>query len=79
MFYLISIQYVNDGTKPASLLAYESEKAVISAYYSTLASNYVNDNLDFFSVSIMNEAGNILMHDHRYKEVLPEFMANPND
>ena len=77
MFYLITIQYLNDGTKPSSMAAYTDEKAVISAYYSTLASCYINDNLDFFSVTIMDEAGNILMHDHRYKEVLPDFIGNP--
>lgn len=72
MFFLIVIQQLADGSTPSSMLGYETEKSAISAYYSTLASCYVNDDLVFFSVTIIDELGQPKMHDHRYKEVLPE-------
>ena len=75
-YYLISIQKLSDGSQPASMLAYTDQNAVISAYYSTLASNYASETLEFFSVTIMDEMGNIMMHDHRYKEVIPENLYN---
>lgn len=72
MFFLITIQQLADGSMPSSMHGYESEKSAISAYYSTLASCYVNDDLAFFSVTIIDEFGQPKMHDHRYKEVIPE-------
>ena len=73
IYYLISIQKLSDGSQPSSMMAYDNQNAVLSAYYSTLASNYASETLEFFSVTIMDEKGVIMLHDHRYKEVLPEF------
>ena len=79
LYYLISIQKLSDGSQPASMMAYDNQNAVLSAYYSTLASNYANSNLEFFSVTIMDEVGNIIMHDHRYKEIIPEVSYEGGD
>lgn len=70
-YYLISIQKLADGTNPIGIYGYDTQEAVLSAYHSTLASNYVNyeaGTLEYFCVSIMDEQSNILQKEHRYKE-----------
>lgn len=67
-FYLITIQRLEDGSLPTSIYVYDSKDAVLSAYHSTLASCYSNDNLEYFCISIIDEQSNVLMHEHKYKE-----------
>lgn len=70
-YYLISIQKLNDDTNPVSIFGYDSQEAVLSAYHSTLASNYVNyeaGTLLYFCTSIIDEQSNVLQKEHRYKE-----------
>jgi len=55
--FLISIQYVNDGTSPCGIFAYENREAALSAFYSTVASNYANPNLNGFLCMVIDEYG----------------------
>ena len=70
-YYLISIQKLSDGTSPVGIYGYDTQEAVLSAYHSTLASNYVNyeaGTLLYFCTSIIDEQSNVLQKEHRYKE-----------
>lgn len=58
--FLISIQYVNDGTNPCGIFAYNDEDSAISAYHSTLASNYANPNLNEFLCMVIDDNGVII-------------------
>jgi hypothetical protein len=67
-YYLIVIQALADGSKPCAIYSYDSKDAVLSAYHSNLASCYVNDTLEFFNITIIDEQSNLIMHEHKYKE-----------
>ena len=66
-YYLISIQYVNDGTNPCSIFAYDSREGALGAYHSTLASNYNNPNLIQFLCMVIDENGMVIRQEY-YKE-----------
>ena len=68
-FYLISIQFLRDETNPIGIYAYDSREEVLSAYHSTLASNYINNNLKSFCVMVITEFG---------KTEYKEYYASPN-
>lgn len=56
-YFLISIQYVNDGTNPCGIFAYNSKEEVLSSFHSTLASNYISSNLNGFLCIVIDEYG----------------------
>ena len=53
-FYVVSIQKTADSN-PISITGHETKEAAMSAYHSTLASNYQSDVLVAFSVAVLNE------------------------
>ena len=67
-YFLISIQYVNDGTNPCGIFAYDDEDSAVSAYHSTLASNYSNSNLNEFLCMVINKDGVIIRLENWKKE-----------
>lgn len=60
MYYLISIQNMKDGTHPCSIMAYEDREAALSAFHSTMASNYISDVIASCACVVMNEIGGII-------------------
>ena len=55
-YFVVSIQKVGE-TNPCSIFSYDTKEQACSAYHSTLASNYVSETLDAFSVVLLNEHG----------------------
>lgn len=58
-YYLINIQFINDGSNPCSIFGYDSRDSALSAFHSILASNYANDNLIKFEVMLITEFGKV--------------------
>ena len=58
-FYLVSIQIMKDGTQAQSIFAYDSRTEAVSAFHSTLASNYASDALKAFSALVINYIGGV--------------------
>ena len=75
MFYLISIQNLEDGTHPCSIMAYEDKEAALSAFHSTMASNYISTTLKSCSCTVMNDIGGVVKTE--YYQV-PEPAPEPN-
>ena len=59
-YYLISIQYINDGTNPCAIFAYDLREEALGSYHATLASNYNNPNLDGFLCMVIDDTGVII-------------------
>ena len=55
-YYVVSIQKT-ENSNPISITGYESRDDAMSAYHSTLASNYLSDVLVSFAVLLLNEHG----------------------
>lgn len=60
---LITIQTLNDGTVPRSMLAYETEEQALSALYATMSSSLANENINTVVCVIMSDAGLISKHE----------------
>ena len=58
-YYLISIQFLSDGSNPVSILGYDTRESVLSAFHSTLASNYANENVIKFDAMVITEFGKV--------------------
>lgn len=54
---LITIQTLNDGTTPRSMLAYETYNDALSALYSTMASATANLNVTKCVCILLSDAG----------------------
>lgn len=54
---LITIQTLNDGTTPRSMLAYETYNDALSALYSTMASATANINLIKCVCTLLSDTG----------------------
>lgn len=68
-YYLISVQEVNDGTNPCAIFVYDSEDGALSAYHSTLASNYISTTLNSFLCMIINANGMIIRTENWKKPI----------
>lgn len=66
-YYLISVQYANDGTNPCAIFVYDTREKALGAHYSTLASNYNNKNLTGFLCMVIDENGMVIRKED-YKE-----------
>lgn len=77
-YFVVSIQKVGE-TAPTSIFAYNSEKEAYSAYHATLASNYISDVLDGFSVAILNEHGGTEIKEYWEETINPEETVNNAD
>ena len=53
-FYVVSIQKTDDSN-PISITGYETRESAMSAYHSTLASNYLSESLVSFAVMVIND------------------------
>lgn len=56
-YYLIHIQIMNDGTQAQSVFAYDDRTSAISAFHSTLASDYASQSLKAFTAMVINYHG----------------------
>ena len=63
MFYVINIQKMADSSAQ-TITAYATRDEALSAYHSTLASNYVSTTLVLFAVSLLNEHGAVENHEY---------------
>ena len=69
-YFVISIQQVG-GTTPCTIFGYSTREEALSAYHSTLASNYIAENLDGFSVIVLNIHGGTEVKEYWQKPVPP--------
>jgi len=83
MFYVVSTQTVGE-THPCSIFAFETKEEAMSRYHSTLASDYVAENLDAFAVAVLNEHGGTEVREYWEKpapepnpESEPKFVETP--
>ena len=76
MFYVVSMQTVGE-THPCSIFAFETKELALSNYHSTLASNYVAENLDAFAVAVLNEHGGTEVREY-WEKPAPEPTPEPN-
>jgi hypothetical protein len=56
-YLVINYQIMNSGTTANSSFEYPTLKEALSAYHSTLASNYISEALSAFAVTILDEHG----------------------
>lgn len=70
MYYLISIQKLEETTAQ-SIFAYEDKTSAMSAYHSTLASNYASTTLNGFCVMVINEHGGTEIREYWEKPYTP--------
>ena len=75
MFYVVSMQTVGE-THPCSIFAFETKELALSNYHSTLASNYVAENLDAFAVAVLNEHGGTEVREY-WEKPQPEPQPDP--
>ena len=72
-YYVVSIQIMKDETQAQSIVAYDDKKSALSAYHSTLASNYISETLKAFSVVCLNYHGGTEAREYwEYVEPTPE-------
>ena len=57
-YYVVSIQKTEDSN-PISITGFETREDAMSAYHSTLASNYLSEVLVSFAVDVLNEHGGV--------------------
>ena len=55
-YFVVSTQKTGTST-PVSVYGYATKEEALSAYHNTLASNYISETLDGFSVVLLNEHG----------------------
>lgn len=55
-YFVVSIQKIGENS-PCTITSYDNDKDAYSAYHSILASNYISETLDAFSVVVLNEHG----------------------
>ena len=72
-YYVISIQKTDSGNAQ-SIFAYDSRDEALSAYHSTLASNYVSSVLNGFCVILMNEHGGTELKEYWDKPIINEIV-----
>lgn len=70
MFFLISIQKAKTGEVTQAIFQYSNRTDAMSAYHSTLASDYISENLDGFCVEVINEHGGIEVKEFYYTPVI---------
>ena len=70
-YYVISIQKTTEGNVQA-IFAYDSRESALSAYHSTLASNYISETLDGFCVVLINEHGGTEFKEYWDKPIINE-------
>lgn len=71
MYYVVSIQNLGETTAQ-NISAYGGRKKALSEYHSTLASNYVSDNLKGFAVAVLNEHGGTEIKEYYDEPVVEE-------
>ena len=62
-YFVVSIQKIGAET-PCTITGYSSREEACSAYHSTLASNYISETMEGFSVVLMNEHGGTEMKEY---------------
>ena len=75
MFFVVSIQRTGDSN-PVSIFAYNTKEEALSAYHSTLASNYISETLVEFCAMVVNEHGGTEVRE--YWEA-PQPVPNPEE
>lgn len=80
MYYVVSIQIMKDDTKAQSIFAYESQEEALSAYHSTMASNYLSTTLKSCSCLVCNEIGGVIKTEYKiFDDPQPEPEPEPNE
>ena len=57
MYFVIVIQFVKDGTTPCNIFSFNTKVEASSYYHNTLASCYINENLNDFLVQLIDDNG----------------------
>ena len=70
MFYLISIQML-EGSTAQAIYSYGDKTSAMSAYHSTLASNYASTALNGFCVMVINKHGGTEIREYWEKPYTP--------
>ena len=70
MFFLISIQKDKTGSATQGIFQYANRADAMSAYHSTLASNYISETLDGFCTMVINEHGGTEVKEYYYTPVI---------
>ena len=70
MFFLISIQKEKTGSFAQAIFQYANRSDAMSAYHSTLASNYISEALDGFCTMVINEHGGTEIKEYYYAPVI---------
>lgn len=65
-YFVVSIQMIGT-TAPCTINSYDTFEGACSAYHSVLASNYISETLDGFSVVLLNEHGATEMKEYWVK------------
>lgn len=78
MYYLISIQIMKDDTKAQSIFAYESQEEALSAYHSTMASNYLSETIKSCSCMVCNEICGVIKTEYKIFDD-PQLEPEPNE
>lgn len=79
MYYVVSIQIMKDDTQAQSIFAYESLEDALSAYHSTMASNYLSTTLKSCSCMVCNEICGVIKTEYNIFDVKPEPQPEPNE
>lgn len=77
-YFVVSIQQVGETT-PTTINGYETKEAALSAYHSTLASNYISETLDAFTVVLLNGHGGTELREYWEKTNPPTPGPEPEE
>ena len=70
MYYLISTQILKDGKSAQAITKKDSLNEALSAFHSTMASNYASETIQTAACYVTNEIGGVLK---------TEYMSIPED